>query len=71
MKGDADEAGFGAEDPFGIRERRGEPFLAVAVRLMARAADGEIKLFAGLETGLLFGGERRGGWTSGNWFAGP
>lgn len=72
VEGDAGEALDGAGDPLGIGEGRGGAFDAEAVVLMARAADGGVEGFAGVEAGLLRGGEGLDGdFVGGTWFAGP
>src|SRR5438034_7600345 len=72
LQHDAHESLRGAEHPFGVHQCRREPFLAHAVRLMARAATDQVKLLTLLKTLLLFRRQRPdGNLRFGSRFAGP
>src|SRR5439155_25965061 len=58
VQNDARQSPGRTEHPFRINERRGKPFLALAVWLMARAATDDIKLFALVEPLLLLRRQR-------------
>src|SRR5439155_25132130 len=54
----SDKAFRGARDPFGAGQRWRQSFLTQAVLLVAGKAGRFVNRFAGIETLLIFGGER-------------